>query len=138
SRQVSRHPRWFPILIQNQPVWMVFHYLGDGEFTSRLTIVTIFYAEGKPPDLRFDSLIVKLLDHLLYSIAGKCIGAWLPIAIVVVPAIVESRPMDSQLLQLGNNIKHLFHGDIVFVSPTAPTHGVVLTVACRLVQAFAL
>src|ERR1051325_4901573 len=115
---------------------MLLYYLGDCELTSRFAIMSIFYCEWQPPDLRFDSLIVKLLDQLWHCIVGKVIGTRLPIAVVVVPAIIESCPMNSQFFQHGDGFEHFLGSDIVSVSPTAPTYGIVFIVACRLTQAF--
>src|SRR6202035_4597034 len=60
--------------------------------------------------------------HLFDGLAGKSIGAWIPVAISIEPAVVERGPLDPQLLQLRNRAQHLRWGDVEFVAPTAPAH----------------
>ena len=77
---------------------MLLHNIGENKFAATIAVVAIFDADGKPPELDFDALLVKVVDHLAHGIGGESVGARKPISIVVVPAIVEGSPVNAEVL----------------------------------------
>src|SRR5450432_395911 len=117
---------------------MLFHNLRNTVGVRFIPWSAIFYSQRQPPQLHFDALLMKLLNHLLDFITGKRVATRLPISVIVEPSIIQSRPMDSQFLQLGNGPQHLRRSYIGEIAPAAPTHSVVFTVARSPLEAFAV
>ena len=121
-RQPTRHPRVLAILIKNQPLRMLLHDFRDHVFMRLPLVLPIFHAQGQPPELRENSLLVKVVHHLLDRISGKCLLPRIPIPVSIEPAIIQRCPLDSQLLQLRHRPQHLRRRDVELVSPPAPAH----------------
>src|SRR6202022_2349 len=102
----------------------LYHFRKD-ELASTIAVVAVFHGQRKPPDLYFHPLIVELFHHLLYGIAGKCIWPRKPIAVVVVPAIIERGPVNPKIFHLRDRLKHLLWGDVRLVTPAAPADRIV-------------
>ena len=135
--QVAGHARRLPLFVDNEPVGMLFHHIGNNIFVILVLISSILDGQRKPPKLDLDSLVVKLFYHVGDGCAAESVRPRLPVAVVVEPAVVECRPMNPQLFQFRNRVDHLPGRHIRFIAPAAPAHGVIFVVVRRFGQAFA-
>src|SRR5271167_1307358 len=134
--EIARHLGRFAVFIENQPARMFLDDFRDAVGVRFVARSAVFDGQRQPPQLNLDSLLVELLDHVLDGVSGKGIAARLPVAVIVEPTIVESRPVNSEVLQLRNGAEHLRRGDIGQIAPAAPTHRVVFRVRGAFLQTF--
>ncbi len=95
--EVARHASGLAIFAEHQPVGMLLDHVGDDEFAAAVAVVAVFHADGEPPELHLDALLVKGVDHFAHGIARESVGARKPIAVIVVPAVVERGPVDAEV-----------------------------------------
>src|ERR1700722_18191350 len=110
------------VLVEDEPLRMVFHYLRDCIFMRFVFAFAIFGSERQPPDLRKHALFVEIVGHFFYGITGGGIGARIPVAQNIEPAVVERDPLNAHLFQFWNCAEHLGGSYIGFVSPAAPAY----------------
>ena len=101
---------------------MLLHHFGHDVFVRFPLALAVFRAQGQPPELHQNSLLVEVIRHLLDGVAGKSVGARVPVAVSVKPAIIQRRPLDAKFLQLRDRAQHLRRSDVEFVTPSAPAH----------------
>src|SRR5229473_6282954 len=110
----------FPVLVENEPLRVLLRNLREYILVRLIFALAVFHAQGQPPQLHQDSLLVKVIRHLLDGIAGKGIRARIPVTVSVEPTIIERRPLDAQFLELRYRAQHLRWGDVEFITPAAP------------------
>src|ERR1700683_2651450 len=137
-RQVSRHPRRLSFFVKDQPVGMLLDDIGDDVFVVLIFELSILYCQWQPPELDLYALLVKISDHLLDEVSAESILAWLPVAVILKPAIVEGGPVNAEFLQLGDGVAHLFWRSVGLLTPAAPANGVVFLIGFRARQTFTL
>src|SRR5882724_7684238 len=79
-------------------------------------------AERRPPELSFESFLVNAIHqgfHVSISF-GEFLRIKLPIAHVVLPAVVECHPLKSQALHRRERVIHLLRLDRSAISPRTP------------------
>src|SRR4030095_8770203 len=79
-------------------------------------------AEWRPPELRLESLLVNLVHHCfdVGIAAWKLLRIELPIAIIVLPTVVQGDPGKSHALNCGQCVIDLLRLEVASVSPRAP------------------
>ncbi len=79
-------------------------------------------AQRGPPQLRFESLCVDAIDQRFHVgvAVGKLLGVYAPIAIVVLPTIVQRDPGEAHLLDRWKRVVHLLELHRAAVTPRAP------------------
>ena len=72
-------------------------YLCDSQL-----LLSIFHGKRQPPDLHELPFFVEVIHHFLDGVAGKRVGARIPVTVSIEPAIVERRPLDAKLFEFRN------------------------------------
>ena len=69
--EIAGHASGLAIFVENEPIGMLLHDIGDDVFAAAVAELAVLDGEGKPPELDFDALLVKVVDHLRMESPGK-------------------------------------------------------------------
>src|SRR5689334_5833664 len=100
--KIGGRPGRLSVLVENQPVWMLFHDVRQLVYAMVQDVFTaaIFCNERYPPQRDPNSSIVVCLHYFLEGIVRKGVGAGRPIPSRTKPASIKGRPIQTQFLKL--------------------------------------